>query len=206
MAPRIVPPPKKNRARCGLKYSLKIVRGDLGPEADYIDDETDETQTQLAVADVDINEGNVRRHTSQSQPSSFGGCVFRGLLTNCLFRNTTCKRPWPQLPYLFQHRALSRSKPPSIRSSILRADGSTPSRTCRQRRLSRRRVPMLWWTMNTRTTWTSSTSSGWTRTTKKLVGRVPARTVLPLVQRAKAKIKNPRLESLFLSLRTSLSL
>ncbi|KAJ7471898.1 hypothetical protein FB451DRAFT_310661 [Mycena latifolia] len=58
MAPRIVPPPKKNRARCGLKYSLKIVRGDLGPEADYLDEEGDETQTVLAVADVDINEGN----------------------------------------------------------------------------------------------------------------------------------------------------
>ncbi|KAJ7086461.1 hypothetical protein B0H15DRAFT_350878 [Mycena belliarum] len=58
MAPRVVPPPKKNRARCGLKYSLKIVRGDLGPEADYLDEEGDEAQTALAVADVDINEGN----------------------------------------------------------------------------------------------------------------------------------------------------
>ncbi|KAJ6602383.1 hypothetical protein DFH09DRAFT_447337 [Mycena vulgaris] len=54
MAPRIVPPPKKNRARCGLKYSLKIVKGDLGPEADYVDEEGDESQSLLA--DVDVNE------------------------------------------------------------------------------------------------------------------------------------------------------
>ncbi|KAJ7675437.1 hypothetical protein B0H17DRAFT_1207626 [Mycena rosella] len=58
MAPRIVPPPKKNRARCGLKYPLQIFRGDLGPEADYLDEDCDEAQSLMAVADVDINEGN----------------------------------------------------------------------------------------------------------------------------------------------------
>ncbi|KAJ7630640.1 hypothetical protein FB45DRAFT_916155 [Roridomyces roridus] len=57
MAPRI-PPPKKNRARCGVKYALRIIKGDLvGSEApeDY-DDDPEESQS-LMVADVDIHEG-----------------------------------------------------------------------------------------------------------------------------------------------------
>lgn len=61
MAPRVVLPPKKNRARCGIKFPLKIVRGDLAPDSEYLDDDGDESASQLAVADVDINEGNVRR-------------------------------------------------------------------------------------------------------------------------------------------------
>ncbi|KAJ7462695.1 hypothetical protein B0H11DRAFT_2053876 [Mycena galericulata] len=56
MAPRTGLPPKKNRARCGIKYALKIVKGDLvGPE-DSMDEDLDETQS-LMVGDVDIHEG-----------------------------------------------------------------------------------------------------------------------------------------------------
>ncbi|KAJ7222423.1 hypothetical protein GGX14DRAFT_663738 [Mycena pura] len=58
MAPRSVPPPKKNRARFGVKFSLKIVKGDLPPDSEYLDDELDETAASLAVADVDVNEGH----------------------------------------------------------------------------------------------------------------------------------------------------
>ncbi|KAJ7186830.1 hypothetical protein C8R46DRAFT_1024816 [Mycena filopes] len=58
MAPRVVPPPKKNRARCGIKYPLQIVKGDLGPDSEYLDEDPDENQFVLAVADVDANEGN----------------------------------------------------------------------------------------------------------------------------------------------------
>ncbi|KAJ7117923.1 enhancer of polycomb-like-domain-containing protein [Mycena crocata] len=58
MAPRVVPPPKKNRARCGIKYPLKIIKGDLGPESEYVDEDLDESQAVMAVADVDREEGN----------------------------------------------------------------------------------------------------------------------------------------------------
>ncbi|KAJ7912571.1 polycomb enhancer protein [Mycena leptocephala] len=58
MAPRVVLPPKKNRARCGIKYPLKIVKGDLEPDSEYLDDDLDENSSVMAVADVDINEGN----------------------------------------------------------------------------------------------------------------------------------------------------
>ncbi|KAJ7038586.1 hypothetical protein C8F04DRAFT_1392901 [Mycena alexandri] len=58
MAPRVVPPPKKNKARCGIKYPLQIYKGDLGADSEYLDEDPDENQSVLAVADVDINEGN----------------------------------------------------------------------------------------------------------------------------------------------------
>ncbi|KAJ7262725.1 enhancer of polycomb-like-domain-containing protein [Mycena haematopus] len=57
MAPRATLPQKKNRARCGIKYSLKIFKGDLAPDSEYIDEDLEETVSQLT-ADVDINEGN----------------------------------------------------------------------------------------------------------------------------------------------------
>jgi hypothetical protein len=81
MAPRVVLPPKKNRARCGIKYPLKIVKGDLEPDSEYLDDDLDENSSVMAVADVDINEGNVRCPSSQSAHSTICGCVFRGSLT-----------------------------------------------------------------------------------------------------------------------------
>ncbi|KAK7028289.1 enhancer of polycomb-like protein [Favolaschia claudopus] len=58
MAPRVLLPQKKNRARCGIKYSLKIYKGDLPPDSECLDDLEDENAAQMAVADVDINEGN----------------------------------------------------------------------------------------------------------------------------------------------------
>ncbi|KAJ7746571.1 enhancer of polycomb-like-domain-containing protein [Mycena metata] len=57
MAPRVVPPPKKNKARCGIKYPLRIYKGDMGADSEYLDEDP-ENQSVLAVADVDINEGN----------------------------------------------------------------------------------------------------------------------------------------------------
>ncbi|KAJ7119567.1 hypothetical protein C8R44DRAFT_877987 [Mycena epipterygia] len=59
MAPRIVPPPKKNRAPVGLKYSLKIIKGDLADS--FVDESTAVDEQTLAVADVDITECYVRR-------------------------------------------------------------------------------------------------------------------------------------------------
>ncbi|KAJ7443033.1 hypothetical protein B0H11DRAFT_2093182 [Mycena galericulata] len=58
MPSRTVPPPKKNRARCGIKYPLRIVKGDLGPDSEYLDEDLEENLPLLAVQDVDINEGN----------------------------------------------------------------------------------------------------------------------------------------------------
>ncbi|KAF7361342.1 Enhancer of polycomb-like protein [Mycena sanguinolenta] len=57
MAPRAVLPQKKNRARCGIKYPLRIVKGDLAADSEYIDEDLEEAALQLT-ADVDINEGN----------------------------------------------------------------------------------------------------------------------------------------------------
>jgi hypothetical protein len=85
MAPRVTLPPKKNRARCGIKFPLKIFKGDLRADSHYLDEDMAENQSLLAVADVDASEGNVRRSPSQSQLATPGGCVSRGLLTNCLF-------------------------------------------------------------------------------------------------------------------------
>ncbi|KAF7328934.1 Enhancer of polycomb-like protein [Mycena venus] len=56
MAPRVVLPPKKNRARCGIKYPLKIVKGDLPADSEYLDEDFDENASQMAVADVDAGE------------------------------------------------------------------------------------------------------------------------------------------------------
>ncbi|KAJ6510518.1 hypothetical protein C8R45DRAFT_391280 [Mycena sanguinolenta] len=57
MAPRAVVPQKKNRARCGIKYPLRIVKGDLAADSEYIDEDLEEAALQLT-ADVDANEGN----------------------------------------------------------------------------------------------------------------------------------------------------
>ncbi|KAF7320941.1 Enhancer of polycomb-like protein [Mycena chlorophos] len=57
MAPRANPPPKKNKARFGVKYSLKIFKGDLPLDTEYLDDDYDDNPNH-AVADVDVNEGN----------------------------------------------------------------------------------------------------------------------------------------------------
>ncbi|KAJ7783444.1 hypothetical protein DFH07DRAFT_787749 [Mycena maculata] len=55
MAPRTIPPPKKNRARCAIKYPLQIIKGDLGPDTQfYLDEDPDET---LLVVDVELREG-----------------------------------------------------------------------------------------------------------------------------------------------------
>ncbi|KAJ6621342.1 hypothetical protein B0H10DRAFT_1945410 [Mycena sp. CBHHK59/15] len=67
MAPRIASLPKKNRGRCGIKYPLRIIKGDLEPDSVYFDDDLDDNQALLAVADVDATEGNVRCPASQSQ-------------------------------------------------------------------------------------------------------------------------------------------
>ncbi|KAJ7640492.1 hypothetical protein DFH06DRAFT_628510 [Mycena polygramma] len=58
MAPRVVLPPKKNRARCGIKYPLRIVLGDLGPECEYTDDYDLEENSSLIVAEVERTESN----------------------------------------------------------------------------------------------------------------------------------------------------
>ncbi|KAF8147792.1 enhancer of polycomb-like-domain-containing protein [Mycena galopus ATCC 62051] len=51
------PPQKKNRARCGIKYPLKIFKGDLETDSEYIDEDFEDTASQI-IADVDVNEGN----------------------------------------------------------------------------------------------------------------------------------------------------
>ncbi|KAJ7280253.1 hypothetical protein C8J57DRAFT_1501694 [Mycena rebaudengoi] len=58
MAPRVTLPPKKNRARCGIKFPLKIFKGDLRADSHYLDEDMAENQSLLAVADVDASEGN----------------------------------------------------------------------------------------------------------------------------------------------------
>ncbi|KAF7297293.1 Enhancer of polycomb-like protein [Mycena indigotica] len=79
MAPRANPPPKKNRARFGVKFSLKIIKGDLPPDTEYLDDDFDENLSTLAVADVDINEGHVAEHHLQA-----------ALATTAVFIPTPC--------------------------------------------------------------------------------------------------------------------
>ncbi|KAF7307766.1 Enhancer of polycomb-like protein [Mycena kentingensis (nom. inval.)] len=77
MAPRANPPPKKNKTRFGVKYSLHIVRErDLPADTEYLDDaETD--NAALQVADVDVNEGH--EHHLQA-----------ALATTALFIPTPC--------------------------------------------------------------------------------------------------------------------
>ncbi|CAK5263629.1 unnamed protein product [Mycena citricolor] len=58
MAPRVNLPPKKNRARCGIKYQLRIVKGDLPADSEFKDEDQHEDMASLAVADVDTTEGN----------------------------------------------------------------------------------------------------------------------------------------------------
>ncbi|KAJ7058050.1 hypothetical protein C8F01DRAFT_1149307 [Mycena amicta] len=77
MAPRANPPPKKNRARFGVKYGLRIYRGDLPPDTEYLDDDLDDPYTiSTLVADVDREEGTEFHLVAHLQASLAAPTVF----------------------------------------------------------------------------------------------------------------------------------
>ncbi|KAJ6589002.1 enhancer of polycomb-like-domain-containing protein [Mycena capillaripes] len=78
MAPRVVLPPKKNRARCGIKYPLKIFKGDLGPDSEYLDDDLEEDDGKLLKL-LEVNEGNEHHLQAALATKNEGGQAIKAV-------------------------------------------------------------------------------------------------------------------------------
>lgn len=92
-----VPSTFRNRNRITHKSRLKIHHGNLDAEPYIPDEDEEKSRQQHSVAGVDQDDANVCRPRQPITVCHTCGCVVRGLLITCLFRNTIFKLFSPRL-------------------------------------------------------------------------------------------------------------